>query len=820
MQLKEILVLHHGHLDVGYTHSQPVVWELHREYLDLALDLLEQTAGWPEPSRPKWTCEVTAPVLKWLESASEADTARFSHFVQQGRLAIGAMRYNITPLNTAAQLARQLAPVAELRRCFGARINTALQHDINGVPWPLADLLLDHGVELFVMAVNRHLGNHVPPRPGVFRWRTPSGRELRVMNGNHYSMFDQILLTWERSLDSMQRGLADYLAHLERIGYPHDFLYLTTTAAPEMWDNSPPNLPVAQLIRRWNEVAHQPRIRYVTSEDLAARIRQIPADQLPLLAGDWTDYWNFGCASTAATVARSRAAKRALDTAERLSLERLRPAGFAADPATPITHHASRLTPPPSILHPPSSILAPPTPLARVAARARDLLDLYDEHTWSYWDTANRPDPALVQDDLKASPAFEARELAGYVLTDALEACAGNPAQSESAPDSVLFVNPAPVARCEYAEVPAAWRKPGPRLRCERFAPANGGPVETVGPIELPPFGMKRVPLASLPPATEDPRVRHEDRRTPASFRAFNNVRLEIARKGDALLESPAHRLTYDPATGRILGLFDKALDWDVLPADAGYGFFDFVRERPDALADGRREAYYERDLEKEKYDLSCWKPWRAIRERATRPLGCAVTRTAGAVTLEQHFEAPGTNGLRQRLTLRADSPVITLEVELDKTACIDPEGIYFVVPLNLPSGWRCHFDTAGLPIELDAGQLPGACRNWFTAESFVAMHGPDRGVTLFCPDAPMAMAGDFHFGPPLESVPRPANPLLLAWPLNNYWNTNFPLVQPGKLQFRYGLHTHAAFDANTALAQAAAFANPIIAHPAFTPLH
>src|SRR5215831_17242929 len=63
MQLKEILVLHHGHLDVGYTHSQPVVWELHREYLDLALDLLEQTAGWPESSRPKWTCEVTAPVL-------------------------------------------------------------------------------------------------------------------------------------------------------------------------------------------------------------------------------------------------------------------------------------------------------------------------------------------------------------------------------------------------------------------------------------------------------------------------------------------------------------------------------------------------------------------------------------------------------------------------------------------------------------------------------------------------------------------------------------------------------------------------------------
>ncbi|MBI4326819.1 MAG: glycoside hydrolase, partial [Chloroflexi bacterium] len=561
MPIKEILVLHHSHLDIGYTHSQPVIWELHREYLDLALDLLEQTADWPETSRPKWTCEVTAPVLKWLETATAAGVARFTRFIKERRLAIGAMRYNTTPLNTAAQLARQLAPVAELRRRFGASINTALQHDVNGVPWPLADLLLEHGILLFVMGVNRHLGNPVPPRPGVFRWRTPSGRVLRVMNGNHYTMFDQILLTWERSLDSMQRGLAEYVEHLRRIDYPHDFLYLTMTAALEMWDNSPPNLPVVRLIRQWNEAGREPRIRYVTTEDLAERILRIPDDQLPLLSGDWTDYWNFGCASTAGNVARSRAAKRALDTADRL----------AAAPR--------------------------PAAVANVAERARDLLDLFDEHTWGYWDTAGCPEPSLVQHHLKATPAIEARELASYVLTHELESLAGNPAQSEAPPDHVLFVNPAPVARCEYVDIPAAWRKPGPRLRCERFTPGTPGEVETVGPIQLPPFGTQRVPLASLKRAADDTRVRHEDRRTPATFRAFKNVRLEIPRHGDALLESPTHRLTYDPATGRILGLFDKVLNWDVLPAGGDYSLFEFVRERPDALADGRREAYYERDL-------------------------------------------------------------------------------------------------------------------------------------------------------------------------------------------------------------------------------
>ena len=780
MSIKEILVLHHSHLDVGYTHSQPVIMELQREYIDQALHLLAETAEWTEDARPKWTCEVTAPVLKWLETASDADVESFNAFARQGRLAIGAMQYNITPLNSADQLTRQLAPVDELRERLGVRLTTALQHDVNGVPWPLADLLLDHGVDLLVMGINPHLGSPVRPRPGVFRWRTPTGRELRVMNGNHYTMFDQIFLAWERSLDAMQNGLSNYVSHLEGIGYPHDFLYLTTTAAPEMWDNSPPNLSVAKLIRQWNEAGRQPRIRYVTTEDLLARIQQIPEDALPLLSGDWTDYWNFGCASTAGNVARSRAARRALEAADSLAVS-------------------------PQV-----------EAVRRVAERAWGLLDLFNEHTWSYWDTAGGLEPAFVQDQLKAALALEAKELADYVLTQELETRAGNATHSETPPDSVLFVNPSAIARTEYVEIPIAWRKPGPRLRCERFKPAAPGDMETVGPIELPVFGTKSVSLATLSPAPDDTRLRHEDRRTPVTFRAFNNVRIEMARKGDALLESPTHRLTYNPETGRILALFDKTLARDMLPVDQHYDFFDFVRERPDALVDGRREAIYERDLEREKLDQSCWKAWRAIRERATRPISCRVVRQVGALVLERRYEAPGVEQFVQRISLRADSPVIGLEAEFEKLACTEPEAIYFVFPLALPSGWHAHFDTAGQAVELDAEQLPGACRGWLTIDSYLAMYTEGWGATLFCPDAPMVMAGDFHFVPPLEAVPRTENPLLLAWPLNNYWNTNFPRSQPGPIRLRYGLLTHGAFDAGEASRQAMRFTRPIIAHPEF----
>jgi len=94
-----------------------------------------------------------------------------------------------------------------LEAVCGLPIQVACQFDVTGVPWRLADELLDHGVDFFVMATNIHLGRAAKPRPGLFLWEAPSGRHLRVLNGNHYTMFDQLFIRLGRLRRAHEEGL-------------------------------------------------------------------------------------------------------------------------------------------------------------------------------------------------------------------------------------------------------------------------------------------------------------------------------------------------------------------------------------------------------------------------------------------------------------------------------------------------------------------------------------------------------------------------------------------------------------------------------------
>jgi alpha-mannosidase len=317
VQLSEIHLVHHSHTDVGFTHDQPVLWDLQRRFLDRALALADRDADRDGPDAFRWTVETTAPLLRWLDETPEEDVERFFELEARGRIEVTALPANVTPLYGPAETVEGLRPVRCLRE-RGADVRHAMNCDVNGQNWPLADALMDAGVEALSMAINDHFGGSPFDRPHVFRWVAPSGRELLALDGFHYGFGDRLGIGRDAE-ELAERSLPRLADHLDAVGYPLEVLPVQTFHP--FGDNAPP-ADFGDFVREWNDredVAdgELPRIRLATPADFWSVVDE-HRDALPTHRGDWTDFWNFGADSSARETAVNRESRRRLHTADAL----------------------------------------------------------------------------------------------------------------------------------------------------------------------------------------------------------------------------------------------------------------------------------------------------------------------------------------------------------------------------------------------------------------------------------------------------------------------------------------------------------------------
>lgn len=807
MKIKEILLLHHTHTDIGYTHPQPMFWELQRRIIDQAVDLCEETADFPDASATRWTCETTWPVMHWLSRASSSRIERFRALAKAGRISVGAMPIHFGPLSQAAQLAHGLRPVRILREVLGVPIRTAISNDVNGLPWPLTNLLQDSGIDALIVGINIHSGGFPYQRPRWMNWNGPDGRPLLTYNGMHYNTFGRESRYAEADTKVMQEGLDAYLKRLEDAGHPHDFVMLTSTN-PTLCDNYPPDPMLPQMIRRWNAEGRFPQIRSVTPEELVDHYYKQPVIPIKTVSGDWSDYWNFGSASSATETRVNRNTARRLVAAGELQT------------ALPSCEETT----------------------ARSLDAWRNLLT-FDEHTWGMdrsVQTFNN-DPIDEQWSLVAATAWRARSLTGLLFRDALDLVVENPTNLLS-PKSVVCFNPTPQGRESFLRIPNSWTD-GTWRHCS----SHVARIETdrllwdesnsflAGPFHFEPHSLSSFPVEKLTPAAP-----------AASVVASKNV-----------IETEFHRLTYNPLTGYATSLYDKKLKREFIDADAEWPFFGFVHEQPDPehydLNTGElgRDAYYQSNWDLLHADVDCWQhDWKAQRRGAGALIDLRIETHADGISLVTRRDAPGVNSqsganhpsggnqssggsqpsggsqnpdpfflvhlpgaLIQRVKLCSLVPVVELTATFSKDENRRAEAIYFAFPLDLP-GWSAHYDAAGVPVQWDVEQLEGSCKNWVTTSSWASVHNASAGVTLSTPDAPLVQFGDFGFGRPQGFARDAAKPLLLGWVMNNYWMTNFRPSQPGSMRFRYELRTHGAFDPVVSTHAALATACPVEVHP------
>ena len=749
-KIKEILCIHHSHLDVGYTHPQHMLLELQCDYIDQALDLCDSTADWPEESRFRWTCEASYVVKKWFETADEDRKAQFRRLVRSGRISIAALPMHTTPGISAAEMTQMLQDLDELRQLTGSDIRCAINHDVNGQPWTLAPVMLDSGIQFYLTGINIHMGGIPFPRPYAFRWQAPDGRSIPSFVGEHYSLFSQFFFTEDFDLKKMHQGVQEYVSRIESTtAWPYDFVLLTATNPP-LYDNNCPDAQLAQLIRDYNAENHEQKIRFITPEMLFERLRAVSQDltALPEHAGDWTDYWNFGSASTAKETTVSRRAKTLLGNADFLECAAEKPLDQRCRQAR---------------------------------NRAWENVMLYEEHTWGASQSITDPDcdETVAQLIHKKAFAYRAAELGAYALGREMETAAGNAIQANEK-QGVLISNPTAYPQRQEVRLPESLVGENScrtlaSLRIKTYLPYTTGSDSRVycGYADVAPCSVTAIPFSAL--RREVPEITVTD--------------TEIL--------TPYYRVELEKNTGRILQITDLRTGFGLLNSNSSWQFFEPIVERIDgALAPQHRDTIFPRDIDLGNRSITQWQhDWPAKHMRSAEPPAFEVRRTETGVALTCRSSLPDLKDVVRTVTFSGLHDRISLDVTFSKSPVVEPDSLYFTLPLALAEGWDCVYDTADSFVHLDRQQLGTVCRDFITLDRAVSLFDGTHGVTLACPDAPLVQISGFRFGRESRSIERCANPMLLAWPLNNYWETNFAATQEGQHHLHYELTSYGEFD-------------------------
>lgn len=740
--VKKIYLLTQTHTDLGYTDHLASVLLHHRDILDQAVDLCEETFGLQAGEQMRWTCEVTSTTLDYLRHTSSRNVDRFLALHKAGRIAVGAMRYHWTPLVSPELAIETLKDIDILRNDFGIHVRCAMQCDVNGLAWFWNDLLSDRGVSFLSTHQNPHRGYHGQYVPSAWRWQNRSGGEMIVHQGEHYGVGNFLRLSRKDSIDRIELGkMLD--RHANSADWPYDYSVLTHTHIAN-GDNVFPDPGLSAAVSQWNRTESIP-IEIVTLDQLSD-IMASDRDMLPIRRGEWMDSWCDGEASSPLETAAARSAERLLPLIREFS-----------DPQDPTYRELI------------------------------DSLALYDEHTWGAHSAATAPNNifSTIQRTQKSNHAYRAFALSLRLLADGsrkavpehLGKVEGDPSftavsHETKAPDeqAYLVANPYKFALDVDWPVPPD-RGAGPQISIPQAYGTN-----TFFP-GLEEDGWTDALVDVRPDHNHRLRVRLE----PREVRVVTPQLVSNAGSscGPHWIETQLTRVEFDQETGRLVAWWDKTTGQKI---DVVNGLSPEVQLLRTEF--GRRQIY----------QAPYW-------ERLDLPMGWNRNEMFEDDQRHVKFGTGYADNGRVRLPIQF-SFGSGIEIEViwslsevspwpQMTSIQKCPGFERAFSVNWPIKFNgmetTHLDTGGGLIDAIHDQVPSSCLGWQSVQSGVVFSGESGpAVCVASPDAPL-----FQPGGPRSREPHlvPENPDGgVFWSINTHWDTNFPIRVTDQVPFRLTL--------------------------------
>jgi alpha-mannosidase len=166
-------------------------------------------------------------------------------------------------------------------------------------------------------------------------------------------------------------------------------------------------------------------------------------------------------------------------------------------------------------------------------------------------------------------------------------------------------------------------------------------------------------------------------------------------------------------------------------------------------------------------------------------------------VSLLVEGDAPGTTHYSSEIRLVEGIDRVDVIANIDKLAVRKKEGVHIAFPFSVAEG-QLRYDVADGVVRPETDQLAGACKNFFSVQSWVDISNREYGVTWATPNAPLVEIGEITAEQPWIKSIKPSSSIY-SYVMNNYWHTNYKADQEGPVTFAYSIRPHAAFDATEA---------------------
>jgi alpha-mannosidase len=732
----------HTHTDIGYTRSQTEILAEHLRFIDYALDYCDLTDDYPDEAKFRWTCEASWAVDEYLKSRPARQIDRLLRRVREGRIEITGMYLNFDELPDEQTLAASLRPLKRFRD-MGIEVAAAMQNDVNGIGWCLNEFYSDMGIKYLTMGTHGHRALICFDKPTVFWWESPSGKRMLAYRGEHYMTGNTVFKIHAGDFNRFEEELLTYLSDLESRGYAHDLISIQHSGY--LTDNSPPSTLASDMIMQWNAKYTWPRLRTATTVEFFTEIQKHYGDDLPVIRGAWPDWWTDGFGASAREVAALREAQNDfLTNTAGLTMALLQGESL------------------------PSKVTD------RIEA-ANNAMLFYTEHTVGYHNSVREPFSKNTKEQraIKESYAWEAvrrTKMLGEETMGLLQ----NSITRESDPSMVVYntlnwnrsglltvyIDHQIVPRYSTLNI---FDHNGRRLNVQPVEHHSDGTYWAVWADDIPAFGFRKFIIKA------------EHGNSAESPVGINSDVYEF--------ENQWYRITVDSGRGAIASIFDKELQIELIDREAEWKLGEFIYELLDnrsQMESFKLDNYHREPLEKVWFDRSVQgEIWNTIRFKGNTR---AAIRDGG-----YEFEIRIFNTTKR----------IDLTYYIEKKMVTDPEGIYIAFPFTLNDG-TLSFEVQGGEIRAGIDQIPGSANDWNTVQNYARLHNSGTQIILGSSEIPLMQFGGINTGR-YKAGAVPESNHIYAWPMNNYWVTNFNAEQHGGHSWTFSITSRAGSDMETA---------------------